>query len=1156
MSQLAAQIGSGGGACSATAAVAVACAAIPTCSISKPNHPKLNGVPSASGGDRTSARGSLYQTAFEVATSVEDGQPVSLTVDSSPIMLNVVASGAKASFPAVTLDPDGNHVVEATCTGKSGLLGKSAKVTFTVDSTPPDLTITAPVDGKHFNPTDDTDATASGLQFQVCGTTTSVDAASSTSANFCVAIGTATPACAPVSAPVSGVAKGCVNVTCPGGAPFALGATLKDAAGNPVTKTVNAVSCSSTLPSVQILDPVDGTGSDVTKHILAASSNQPRKDGDPGRAGAQYTVRACTDAAGGTAQLFTGLKGAALAPNGASITVVAAQAADGCPAGLGFLATFPAATLRESIENGDGTLATPTEVRVDVTNASLGVGSSPLVDVWVDTAAPSLEGSVPSPFCGKLFQSNTPVTVDFVLFPSMTPVTMTVTHGGAVTSYTGPAFTSPGQVAIPGVALGMGANEIASTITEPSGNRASLPVPCTMTVGNPPIVTWLAPTLATKLNASNDGDLSASGWQGTFPFVVHTDLGGGAETVQFAYELGGLRTNLGAPVPIDAAGDAQLDAPTLPSGDGMKLVATTSNVAGRGNGTAVLFPVDVDTTIPGAPTGFTATVADRRQVTFHLAWAAPNDAGKAVQSYDVRVSTTPIATQPEFDAAERVLYTGAAAAPGATDGIDVPNRYIENDYYFAVAARDKAGNVGPFVSTGPARAKFNTTTFLGTTNEGYGYSTDGSSDFNGDGYSDLVVGAIGGTKGYLYFGKATGYGPNPDVIFAGTVLEFAIAAKVLGDIDGDGLLDIGFGSDLEQKVYVFSGKTLKQATNNFTTFGVTITVAQADYQVNVDTAADPNFVGSLFGTPLARLGDFDGDGFDDFAVGSLFYNGRLGYMAVIYGGTRASVPMPSVITLPQAIGTRAQAILGDQTIGRFGWNILGLGKYYTGTPGTSLIVTAPRANAEAGRVYAFSGPLAGPTVTASSANHFVDGPAATSRIGYAMALLGNVSGTNNQDIALGMPSVNGGQGSALLYFGTPASGPFSGSPSVFTNSAASGFSDRFGFVVIGGGFSGTSVTTSFIGFGNGAPDMAFSSIWEVGLAPKLYIVDGMRAASSFDVSLPGGADVVYPLPADWVGTTWDNMAVKDLNGDGYGDLAIGEFLFQSPLPDGRLLVLW
>src|SRR5262249_42236213 len=152
----------------------------------------------------------------------------------------------------------------------------------------------------------------------------------------------------------------------------------------------------------------------------------------------------------------------------------------------------------------------------------------------------------------------------------------------------------------------------------------------------------------------------------------------------------------------------------------------------------------------------------------------------------------PIATQPDFDAAESVLYTGYAAAPGATDGINVPNRYIENDYYFAVAPRDKAGNEGAFVSTGPARANFNTTLFVGGTNEGYGYTSDGSSDFNGDGYSDLLVGAIGGTKGYLYFGKPSGYGLNPDLIFAGNVLEFAIAAKVLGDIDGDGLLDIGF----------------------------------------------------------------------------------------------------------------------------------------------------------------------------------------------------------------------------------------------------------------------------------------------------------------------------------------------------------------------------
>src|SRR5205823_1136346 len=112
---------------------------------------------------------------------------------------------------------------------------------------------------------------------------------------------------------------------------------------------------------------------------------------------------------------FSALKGSTLRAIGAPVKVVAAQAGDGCPTGLGYVAIFAGATLPESTEKTDGTLATPTELRVDVTSTSMGVGQSPAVDVWVDTVAPTYQPSQPSPFCGKLFQSTSPVTTSFVL---------------------------------------------------------------------------------------------------------------------------------------------------------------------------------------------------------------------------------------------------------------------------------------------------------------------------------------------------------------------------------------------------------------------------------------------------------------------------------------------------------------------------------------------------------------------------------------------------------------------------------------------------------------------------------------------------------------------------------------------------------------------
>ncbi len=105
--------------CEASEDVSVQCAGAPTCDIVKPvitaDHPDLNGVPASQGGDRVSADGSPYQVALEVDTSVADGQPVLLQVSGSATGLTGTASGGKALFPGVTLSPDGDFDVTATC---------------------------------------------------------------------------------------------------------------------------------------------------------------------------------------------------------------------------------------------------------------------------------------------------------------------------------------------------------------------------------------------------------------------------------------------------------------------------------------------------------------------------------------------------------------------------------------------------------------------------------------------------------------------------------------------------------------------------------------------------------------------------------------------------------------------------------------------------------------------------------------------------------------------------------------------------------------------------------------------------------------------------------------------------------------------------------
>jgi len=339
---------------------------VPTCTLTKPTisatHPALNGVPVAQGGDRVSNTGSPYQAAFEVTTNVADGQPVTLSIDTVPATTPRTASSTamsgKATFAGVTLTPDGTFQIQAACTAKNGVVGRSMAGTYPVDTTAPNLTVSKPSSGAFIGPGQLTNG-----KFQVCGRTTSADAAGlpsslgAAASNFCLSGSTT---CVAVAATGT---DACFDFTCAGGAPFDITVALNDAAGNKTTATITNVACASSLPSVQIVVPVSDapTFGDMSRRLLVAGSQQSFRDLDAGTPGAQTDVKACSSRAG-TARLFVGHQGdASLTQLGPPVTAVAAVPADGCPPVLGFVARFPGVTLPESTDGGtDGSLVAAT----------------------------------------------------------------------------------------------------------------------------------------------------------------------------------------------------------------------------------------------------------------------------------------------------------------------------------------------------------------------------------------------------------------------------------------------------------------------------------------------------------------------------------------------------------------------------------------------------------------------------------------------------------------------------------------------------------------------------------------------------------------------------------------------------------------------------
>jgi hypothetical protein len=157
-------------------------------------------------------------------------------------------------------------------------------------------------------------------------------------------------------------------------------------------------------------------------------------------------------------------------------------------------------------------------------------------------------------------------------------------------------------------------------------------------------------------------------------------------------------------------------------------------------------------------------------------------------------------------------------------------------------------------------------------------------------------------------------------------------------------------------------------------------------------------------------------------------------------------------------------------------------------------------------------------------------------------------------VAVGSPAydTNPAAGRVDVFAGALASGPFGGTHAIYTNSKATSVGDSFGIMAVGGAFiSGT--TTNFLG--DGSPDLVLGSFKEAGAAPHVYFLTGQNAITTGTRDVVSAAEASYQMPADWEGCSFLSGAIRDGDGDGYGDVAIGEFKRGTGY-SGRVLVLW
>jgi hypothetical protein len=185
----------------------------------------------------------------------------------------------------------------------------------------------------------------------------------------------------------------------------------------------------------------------------------------------------------------------------------------------------------------------------------------------------------------------------------------------------------------------------------------------------------------------------------------------------------------------------------------------------------------------------------------------------------------------------------------------------------------------------------------------FGWAVSGLGDINGDSIVDFMISAKAQGTIYVFFGKTGLNFPNRNVqthslsvsdgftiVGSATKLNTGVALGKCGDFNNDGQNDILFSSqtpDSQGIVYILFGNHESAIRN--------VSLDHLEASTAVLTIIAPT--SRLSGFSLAGIGDINNDGFDDIAIGSVFYTGKeITYL--IYGraitGKRETLELSSM----------------------------------------------------------------------------------------------------------------------------------------------------------------------------------------------------------------------------------------------------------------------
>jgi len=431
-----------------------------------------------------------------------------------------------------------------------------------------------------------------------------------------------------------------------------------------------------------------------------------------------------------------------------------------------------------------------------------------------------------------------------------------------------------------------------------------------------------------------------------------------------------------------------------------------------------------------------------------------------------------------------------------------------------------------------------------------GMSVAAAGDVNGDGFDDFIIGASGTDNNgrdasgasYVVFGAATGLAPG----FALTTLDGSNGFHVdganaddrsgrlvsaAGDVNGDGFDDLllgHLGDGAQQLLFGHGGS-----------FAASLDLA--------NLAAQSGVVMSATGvSSLAKAGDFNGDGFDDFVVGARFADppGDNAGESYLVFGSQAGLPATLTLSALQAqhgvrINGMAQSLSGASVAG---------GGDFNGDGYDDLLIGAPRAavgNDQLGASFVLFGqgtapasPLALATLDASQGLR-LNGENAGDRNGHTVSYAGDINGDGLDDLvvnSVGASAHGSYSGSSYVVFGTTT--PLGADFNLADINGHNGFrldgsaADQFAHSVTGvgdvngDGYDDLLVGTAYAGNGSGKGYLVFGHGGDFEAASELDFLDGQQG-----LRFEGRASFSY--------AGYSVSAAGDIDGDGYADFLIG-----------------